>query len=167
MSSYICFPRNIINKNLIQVGKNCRIGKCGVMEEITKNGAQNFYPTIILDDDVYEGRYCQLYCVDSVRIGDGFVLSEYVYISDSAHGFDPYGGWIMQHALESKGSISIRKNFRRLWGFYHARTDARKKMHRRTRSVVTKSFSPYTMLAASPAKIIKSFDFESGKWIPV
>ena len=89
MSSYICLPCKVINKNLIQVGKNCRIRKCGVMEAITKNGAQNFHPTIILGDDVSVGRYCQIYCVDSVRIGDGCVLREYVYLSDSAHGFDP------------------------------------------------------------------------------
>lgn len=166
--SYIYLPRQIMNKKLIEVGRNCRIGKFSVFEAITKNGAQNFVPEIILGNDVYVGRYCQIYSIDSIRIGDGCVLSEYVYLSDSAHGFDPYGGLIMQQDLESKGPIFIGRNTFLGYGVsVMPGVTLGENCIVGTRSVVTKSFPDFSMIAGSPAKIIKRYCKDKREWIAV
>lgn len=51
--------------------------------------------------------------------------------------------------------------------YYHARSYNWKKISDRSRRVVTKSVPQYCVAAGNPAKIIKKFDFEQGKWVKV
>ena len=95
-------------------------------------------------------------------------MSEYVYVSDGAHGLDPKGGPIMKQDLESKGPVRLGKNCFVGFGVSilpgvvlgdHCIVG--------TRAVVTRSFPAYSMLAGSPAKLIKTYDEASGQWVPV
>jgi len=166
--SYVYLPRRIINKDFIEIGKNCRVGKGVVLEPITSNGQQRFSPKIAFGNNVYIGRYCQMYSTDSIRIEDGCVLSEYVYLSDSAHGFKPNGGLIMEQDLESKGPIHIGENTFIGHGVsVMPGVSLGRNCIVGTRSVVTRSFPDFSMIAGSPAKIIKKFDFSTEKWVSV
>lgn len=43
---------------------------------------------------------------DNTTVGDGCVLSEFVYINDNGHGIDPTDGPIMNQRLTQKGLIN-------------------------------------------------------------
>lgn len=103
--------------------------------------------------------------MDLVEIGSGCVLSEHVYVSDIAHGLDPRGGFIMEQPLESKGPVRIGKNVFIGYGCSilpgvtlgdHCVVG--------TRSVVTHSFPAYSMIAGSPARVVKQYNPITGQW---
>jgi acetyltransferase-like isoleucine patch superfamily enzyme len=166
--SYVYLPRRLINKKFIEIGRNCRIGKGVVLEPITINGQQRFSPKIFFGNDVYVGRYCQIYSIDSIRIEDGCVLSEYVYLSDSAHGFNPDAGLIMQQDLVSKGPIHIGENTFIGYGVaIMPGVSLGRNCIVGMRSVVTRSFPDFSMIVGSPARIIKKYCQEKKEWISI
>lgn len=165
-NSFILLPRKITNKKFVEVGRDCQIGKSLVLEAITNHGTQQFSPGVSIGDNVYIGRYCQIFCIDSIKIEDGCVLSEYIYMSDSAHGFDPNAGLIMQQDLVSKGPIHIGKNTFLGYGVsVMPGVSLGENCVVGINSVVTLSFPDFSMIAGSPAKLIKTYCQSRKEWI--
>lgn len=168
IGSYVMRPRWLHNRERIHIGKRCWIGRFAIFnplvqqyEGLPQQGA------IRLGDDVYIGGFSQIHSMFPLQIGDGCVLSEHVYISDISHGLDPRRGLIMQQPLESKGPVCIGKSV--LIGFGasvlpgvtlgdHCVVG--------TGSVVTHSFPAYSMITGAPARLVKVFDQDAGKWLP-
>ena len=117
---------------------------------------------------MYIGGYCQIHAVSNISIGNGCVLSEYVYLADGAHGMDPNKGLIMNQELSSKGTVIIGDNtFIGFGATVLPGVVIGRNCVIGARTVVTKSCPDYSMLAGSPAKIIRKFDFATGEWVPV
>jgi acetyltransferase-like isoleucine patch superfamily enzyme len=125
-------------------------------------------PQVRIGDETYIGRHLYLTAIGSVTIGARCVLSDYVYISDCAHGLRPHGEHILRQPLESKGPVSIGDGC--FLGFRacilpgvtlgeHCVVGAN--------AVVTRSFPAYTMLAGAPARPIKTYSAEQQQWIDV
>ncbi|MCS3790616.1 acyltransferase [Aeromonas veronii] len=121
---------------------------------------------ITINKDVYVGRYANIHTGSQIIIGEGAVLSDYVYLSTLSHGLDPQLGPIMQQESYDKGPIILGENV--FIGF------GCKIMPNVTLgdwcivgagAVVTKSFPGYVMIAGNPAKIIKKYDSQSNKWV--
>jgi acetyltransferase-like isoleucine patch superfamily enzyme len=107
-------------------------------------------------------------CIDTICIDDGCVLSEYVYMTDLFHGFDPTKGLIMSQDLISKGSVKIgESSFIGYRACIMPGVTLGKHCVVGANSVVTKSFPDYSMIAGSPARLIKTFSFEKQDWVSV
>lgn len=149
----------------ITLGKRVTIRENSWISAIPKYAGQEFLPKIIIEDEVYIGRYACITCVDEVRIGAGSVLSEHVYIADSGHGINPDGPPIMQQRLESKGPVVLGT---RCFVGYGARILPGVTLGNNcvvgANSVVTRSFPEGSMVAGIPAALIKTFVPTSGKW---
>jgi acetyltransferase-like isoleucine patch superfamily enzyme len=114
----------------------------------------------------YIGALAYLTAIDRISIGDGCVLSDYVYITDEVHGNDPRAGLIMQQPLTSKGPVIIGSGC--FLGFRvavmpgvtlgeHCLVGAN--------STVTRSFPAYSMIGGSPARLLKRFSLDAGEWV--
>lgn len=162
-------PRvKIVNARKIYIGDRVRIGPSTVIIPLVKYEKYEYSPKIEFGNDVYIGGYCQIHAISKVSIGNGCVLSEYVYISDLSHGMDPKLGLIMKQELHSKGDVIIGEST--FIGFGVSilpGVTIGKHCIVGTRSVVTKSFPDYTMIAGSPAKAVKRYDPDLGIWIPL
>jgi acetyltransferase-like isoleucine patch superfamily enzyme len=164
--SVLCRPRRLLNPTSMRVGDRTSIGALAHIELISEYAGVRFSPKVEIGNDVYIGPNLYMVCVGTMTIGHGSVLSEYVYLHDSNHGFDPKGGRIMQQPLVHGGDITIGRDC--FLGFRAAILPGVTLGDHcvvATGAVVTKSFPAYSMVAGVPATLIKRWSSSEEKWI--
>lgn len=158
-------PHRILNPHCISVGDRTIIGFGALIEPITEYASIRYSPQVEIGKDVYVGPNLYLACTGRVKIGDGSVLSESVYINDSSHGFDPEGGLIVSQELVRPGDIVIGRNcFLGLRSAIMPGVTLGDHCIVGINSVVTKSFPAYSMIAGVPAVVVKRYSIEERQW---
>lgn len=166
-NSWIARPSSLHNRSRIHIGAHCNIRRYANFSALLDYNGVEQCGEIYIGDDVYIGGFCNLHAMRELRIGRGSVLSEFVYISDIAHGLDPAAGLIMQQPLETKGAVEIGEYvFIGLGASILPGVTLGEHCVVGTRSVVTRSFPAYSMVAGCPARLIKTFDPLTSKWVP-
>lgn len=169
---FLGLKSTIVRPHWISGAKNVRVGSGTYIHRFaTINAGQSVSgseqpPSLVIGDNVYIGPNAWISCANEVRIGDGCMLSEQVYINDVSHGVHPEHGLIRDQDTESKGPVRIGKNC--FLGFRCCvlpGVELGNNCVVGINSVVTRSFPAYSMLAGSPARCIKTFSFDKGFWI--
>lgn len=161
-------PHRISGHHSITIGDRTWIGSEALITPIFEYAGQRFSPQISIGKDVYIGPRLYLAAVGRVAIGDGCVLSENVYINDSSHGLNPEAGLLMKQALVHEGSVELGEGC-----FLGYRSAVLPGVHLGAHcvvginSVVTRSFPAYSMVAGSPARLIKTWSTDKQDWIAV
>ena len=162
-------PLRIGGDQYISIGRNSLIGKKIWLEAFDKYLGQVFTPEITIGENVYIGNYACITAINSIKIGNGCLISEYVYISDHSHGVNP--GSQLRPSLQnlnSKGPVLIGENT--FLGFRVCvlpGVQLGKNCVVGANSVVTKSFPDNSMIGGIPAKLIKQYSFEENDWVTV
>lgn len=165
--SFFGIPVTIEGGENITLGNNTTIGKMSWLAAYSKYlGNENFKPSILIGNSVNIGNYSCITAIDSIIIGNGCLFSEYIYISDHGHGFDPTMNIPpIKQPLYSKGPVEIGDN---CFIGYRVSILPGVKLGKGcvvgSHSVVTGSFPDFTMIAGIPAKAIKKFNFENNTW---
>lgn len=160
-------PNQINGGKHIQVGDESSLGHSAWLGAFDKYINQEFNPQIIIGNHVRIGNYACITAIDEVNIENGCLISEYVYISDHFHGFDPSLNSIPAYQpLHTKGKVKIGSSS---FIGYRVTILSGVTLGRNcvvgAHSVVTKSFPDYSMITGIPAKLIKRYSFEEKKWI--
>jgi acetyltransferase-like isoleucine patch superfamily enzyme len=150
------------NPQKISVGNNFNFGKGSIVESIQiPNGANDVNSgRIIIGDNCWIGEYNHITSINSIKIGSNLLTGRYVLISDNSHGTtdgDQLDINPKSRRLTSKGSVVIGNN---VWlgdrvtvlpgvtigdGVIAA-----------VNSTITKDVPPYSLVAGTPAKVIKT-----------
>jgi len=139
-----------------------------LLSTIGAHSGGTFQPELVIGNDVYIGQYNCIVSSHSVLIEEGCVLSERVYVSDTAHGLYPDKGLIMQQKLESKGGVRLGKSTFVGYGACimpgvtlgeHCVVGAN--------SVVTRSYPAFSMVVGVPARLIKTYCPVRKEWVSV
>lgn len=164
---FIKMPSKIDGGNFLYLGLGSVIGQYSWIGAFKEYQRQRFEPKIFIGNNVSIGNFACITAIDEVNIGDDCLISEHVYISDHAHGFDPSNKKsFVQQDLTSKGKVFIGKSC-----FLGYRVSILAGVHIGnycvvgSHSVVNRSFPDYSMIAGSPARVIKKYSLELGSWI--
>lgn len=165
--SFVRRPVKLLGRKNISIGNRTSIGAHGLLYAVDSYAKRRYSPEINIGDNVYIGRHVYLTAAYGITIENGSVLSEHVYITDLNHGFDPNKGLIMNQDLNTNGKVLIGPNC--FLGYRVAVMPGVVLGHWcivGANSVVTRSFPPYSMIAGSPARLIKVYSHEQRQWVP-
>ena len=124
---------------------------------------------IFIGEKVIIGNYSCITAINSIEIGNGCLISEYFYTSDHTHGFDPTISLNpVEQSLYSKGKVVIGNQ---CFIGYRVTILSGVVLGNNcvvgAHSVVTNSFPDHSMIAGSPARLIKYYSFDQKCWISV
>lgn len=164
----VSFPYKILNKKMVCIGDRVSISKNSFIYPVLRNKEQKFQPKIKIGNDVYVGKNAQIIAMGNLTIESDCVISDNVYINDALHSIEPKLINILKGDFYSKGDVYIGVGC--FIGYdvaIFSGVSLGDNCIVAAKSVVTKSFPSYSMLAGNPAHIIKKYCQVSHKWIKV
>jgi acetyltransferase-like isoleucine patch superfamily enzyme len=166
----IRFPIYIKGKKRIIIGKNFTCGVGLRMDCIRTNS--DIEPQIIVGSNVEINDYVHIGCTNHILIENNVLIASKVFITDHNHGI--YSGESVHDS-----PLSIPKSRIIIGAPVHIEENVwigemvtilpgvriGKGSIIGANSVVNKNIPPYCIAVGTPAKVIKHFNFGSGKWI--
>jgi acetyltransferase-like isoleucine patch superfamily enzyme len=161
----------IINARRIDVGGDFDAAAPVWIEAIEQYAGEQFTPRIVIGDRFTVSGRMHLSAIDSIRIGDDCLFGSNVYIGDHAHGnygaHSPSSPTVPPRSrpLRSRGPVSIGH---RVWlGDNVTVLDGVTIGDGAVvgaNAVVTRNIPPGSIAVGGPARVIKTFDAETGSW---
>lgn len=154
----------IEGKRNIKIGNNCIIEKNARIEAIISYAGGQYSPTIIIEDNVCINQNFHCTCADSIIIGSGTSITANCGIFDIIHPYEditinPREAKIKVKPIRIGKDCLVGMNSVILPGTIlgnHCVVGAN--------SVVLGIFPDYSVLAGSPAKVIKRYDLSTHIW---
>jgi acetyltransferase-like isoleucine patch superfamily enzyme len=163
--SLVLRPRRIRGARCMEIGSGVTVDRNGWIAAYESYHGTRYMPRIRIGDGVTIGRYFCLTAINRVEIGANCLFSEYIYISDHFHGSDPFGGPLVQQALETKGPVLIGDGtFLGYRACVLPGVSLGKHCVVGANAVVTRSFPDFSMLVGTPARLIKRYVVGKKKW---
>ncbi len=156
------------NPQCVYLGKNVSIGSNTYLGPVTKYVGIAYDPKIVIGEGTWVGKNCSIAAIKRVEIGKNVLFAGHVHITDHSHGYEDISKPMNVQPLISKGPVIIEDD---CWlGFsceILSGVHIGKHCVVAARAVVTKDVPAYSIVAGNPAKVIKRYDEESGKWVRV
>lgn len=158
------FPVKAIGLDKIIIGKNFDSGKNLRIQAISRYQKYSYEPEIIIGENVTINPNCQLVAINKIVIGNNVLIASNVFISDHSHGwvdFRDINTPPSLRELDSKGPIIIEDN---VWIGQNVTILANVKIGKNSivgaNSVVTKSIPDFSIAVGTPARVIRSVNFQ-------
>jgi acetyltransferase-like isoleucine patch superfamily enzyme len=122
-------------------------------------------PELVIGERTYVGHRAVISCVNEVRIGREVTIGDNVQLADTTHKYKTPGVHTLDQGLEV-GRLIIGD---RAWigrnSFIAHDLEIGEQAVVGANSVVTRSVPAFTVVAGTPAKVIKRLNKETGEWV--
>jgi acetyltransferase-like isoleucine patch superfamily enzyme len=153
--------------NRIEIGDSVYLAP-GIWLNIPEPGV-HLPPAIVLDSGCKIGRRCMISAKNRVRLEENVMLGPSVLITDHSHEFSNPDIPIHAQGLTAGGTVRIEKNCWLGHGSAVICTSGSLIVGRNSvigaNAVVTRSVPPFSIVAGSPAKIVRRYDPTSEEWV--
>ena len=163
--TYISPYAHLLNMRCMDIGSMSSISRRTSLLAFTEYRNVKYNPKISIGDNVYIGKGCTLSCCNYLAIEDGVTIGDNVYISDNMHGYEDINISIMEQPLKVASVVVGCRAWVGYGSFIAHDVNIGEHAIIGAGSVVKKSVPPFTVVAGSPAKIIKRYDFDQCKWV--
>lgn len=169
--AYLGRGSRVIGTRFITMGERASIGRYAWIEAVAECGEYSYKPVIQFGEGFYASERLHVSAINRVEIGDNCLFGSCVYISDHNHG--AYKGEEqsrpdeppVMRRLVSSGPVVIGSN---VWIGDNVTIVGSVRIGDGVvvgaNSVVTRDVPDNVIVAGIPTKIIKQFNFTSGKW---
>lgn len=162
---YTC---DIRNPWLINIGNRVIVDKDvwlhAILPDEDKKG-----PAIILDDDCFVARRCQISARNCVHIERDVLLSASVLITDNSHAYENTHISIKEQGFMPGGRVRIGEGSWIGHGAAIVCTQGELVLGRNcivaANAVVTRSFPPYSVISGNPARVVRQYDATTATWV--
>lgn len=163
--SLLFSPLNIAGPEHTSIGDKVHIGHGARIEAFTGwYGGQQFSPELEIQDSVDTGQNFTVGCANRVVIGRNTVISFDVFITDNDHSYEQIDVPVMQQPLIVKKTIIGENCFIASGVKILAGTVLGKQCIVGSNSVVRGEFPDYCVIVGAPARVIKRYSAQSGRW---
>ena len=146
----------------MKIGLGFRSGSRLRIECWDKYAGINYKPELIIGNQVYINNNVHIACINKIIIGDNVLFASNIFISGHQHGESDFSDLKTAptlRKLSSKGPVIIKNN---VWIGENVSIMPNVTIGANcvigSNSVVTKNFPPNTIIAGTPAKIIKKIE---------
>jgi len=160
------FQLELQNESNIEIGKNVALGEgCKLLcWENYQYGPKSLNPSIKIGDRVRVTRDLVIQCAGNVSIGNDVLIASNVFMVDYNHGMSPnstsYGlNPLLISFICIQDGCWIGNNVIILPG-----VTIGKKSIVGAGSIVTHDVPPFSLVAGNPARLIKHYNEDQGKW---
>ncbi|MBD3338144.1 MAG: acyltransferase [Candidatus Lokiarchaeota archaeon] len=160
-NSYILYPLDIQNAKYIEICEGVRILKKAWLAAIK---IDEYDPKLKIDDFARLGNFNHIASVRSVYIGKKVLTADKVYISDNLHSFENISRAIIDQPTKFNRAVTIGDETWIGENVCIIGANIGKHCVIGANSVVTKDIPDYSIAVGVPAKIIKKYNFKTGKW---
>ncbi|MFA6061484.1 MAG: DapH/DapD/GlmU-related protein [Gallionella sp.] len=169
--AYLGRGSRVIGTRFIRMGEGVSIGRYAWIEAVTESGEDSFRPEIRFGKGFHASERLHISAINRINIGDNCLFGSCVYISDHNHGSykgeeqsRPDESPVMRR-LVSNGPVVIGAN---VWIGDNVTIVGPIRIGNGVvvgaNSVVTCDVPDNVMIGGIPARIIKQFNFTSGRW---
>ena len=162
-SSLIFSPEYIVGKKYIEVSPSVYIGRWASII-VEKNDVT---PELVIGKGVKIRRFSHIVCISKVVIGEDALIADKVFISDNIHTYKNTNSPIINQGLSHVGDVSIGEGACIGENVSIIGASVGKNSVVGANSVVVNDIPDYSVAVGSPAKVIKTYDKKSSKWVRV
>lgn len=166
--AWIKKPEQIFGASRLHIGAEARIEKGAILYAVKRYAGKDYDGRIEIGKNTFANRNFNATSAFGIKIGDEVAFGPNVFLADFDHGFEDFNMGRINTDLVSKGPISIGY---RCWiganVYIGSGVDLGEYCVVGANSVVTKSFPAFSIIAGSPAKLIRQYDQEKESWIKV
>lgn len=153
------------NPDAIHFGNGVGIGDNTCFLPLKEYAGVRYTPQITIGDGCWIGARNSFAAINGISIGNHVLFAGYVHITDHSHGYEDITRPIAPQKLISKGPVVIEDD---CWlGFgceILSGVHIGKHSIVAARSVVTKDVPAYSIVAGNPARVVKTYNFETKQW---
>lgn len=165
-NSVIAEPYTIRSPHRVHIGANVRIGRGAFFSVIEDFGGAKFEPEVRIGDDVLIGTDLLLHCAGGIEIGDRVAISARVYIGDSFRDYEDPTVPPMEMPMAEPEPIRICDDvFLGTGSIILPGIEIGERAIVSAGSVVTRDVPPRAIVFGNPARVTRSWDEESRRWI--
>ncbi|MEA2226861.1 MAG: hypothetical protein QOF04_491 [Solirubrobacteraceae bacterium] len=159
-------PLTIIGRDRISIGARTFFHSDAWLSVVEEHAGRRYDPRLTIGDRCLFARYVWISCVGEITIGDEVLVGDNVLITDTYHEYEDPDTSIMRQPMAPPRPVRIGDGALLNSGcVITAGVTVGERAFVAANAVVTTSVPPNTVVVGNPARPIRTYDREQGRWI--